>query len=91
MAESIVGIRDLKARLSSYLREVKAGSSVLITERGRLVGRIVPEPVSSEDRLKRLVEVGLADWSGRKPPVRKPSARLRGSQMISDLLLEDRD
>lgn len=42
MTEMTVGIRDLKAQLSNYLRQVKAGATLIITERGRPVGRIVP-------------------------------------------------
>ena len=48
MTHLIVGIRDLTARLSEYLRQVKAGETVIITEHGRPIGRIVPEPESPE-------------------------------------------
>ena len=44
MTQSTVGIRDLKARLSEYLRQVKDGETVIITEHGRPIGRIIPEP-----------------------------------------------
>ncbi len=37
-----VGVRELKAHLSDYLKKVKAGRTVLITEHGKPVGRIVP-------------------------------------------------
>jgi prevent-host-death family protein len=37
-----VGIRELKARLSEYLRAVTAGEEVLITDRGRVVARLAP-------------------------------------------------
>ena len=36
------GVAEVKARLSEYLDKVKAGSDVLITERGRPVARLVP-------------------------------------------------
>ena len=42
MAEIQVGVRELKSRLSHYLRQVKAGHPVTITERGQPVGRILP-------------------------------------------------
>ena len=32
-----VGVRELKNRLSEYLREVRAGESVLVTDRGEVV------------------------------------------------------
>ncbi len=35
-----VGIRELKDRLSEYLRQVQAGEVVLVTDRGRVVAEI---------------------------------------------------
>jgi antitoxin (DNA-binding transcriptional repressor) of toxin-antitoxin stability system len=37
-----VGIRELKNRLSEYLREVGRGESVLITDRGEVVAELSP-------------------------------------------------
>ena len=37
-----VGVRDLKNRLSSFLRDVRAGETVLITDRGEVVAEIGP-------------------------------------------------
>jgi len=34
MTQTTVGIQDLKARLSSYMRQVKDGATLVITERG---------------------------------------------------------
>ncbi|HSN91735.1 MAG TPA: type II toxin-antitoxin system prevent-host-death family antitoxin [Anaeromyxobacteraceae bacterium] len=34
------GVRELKARLSSYLRDVAAGDVVLVTDRGRVVAEL---------------------------------------------------
>jgi prevent-host-death family protein len=42
MAQVTAGIRKLKAHLSGYLRQVKSGVYVLVTERGTPVGHIVP-------------------------------------------------
>ena len=91
MAQVTVGIRELKAHLSSYLRQVKSGASVVITERGQPVGRIVPISPSLETRMQELREAGLAAWSGRKLPDIAPVAHTRGEQMVADLLLEDRE
>lgn len=35
-----VGIRELKSRLSEYLRRVQSGESFLVTDRGRVVAEI---------------------------------------------------
>src|SRR5687767_6687909 len=37
-----VGIRELKDRLSEYIRQVRAGESVLVTDRGEVVAEITP-------------------------------------------------
>jgi antitoxin (DNA-binding transcriptional repressor) of toxin-antitoxin stability system len=37
-----VGIRELKNRLSEYLREVRAGESVLVTDRGEVIAEVSP-------------------------------------------------
>lgn len=41
MLES-VGIRELRQNLSRYLRRVKQGEPLAVTERGRVVARLVP-------------------------------------------------
>lgn len=91
MSQVTVGIRELKAHLSSYLRQVKSGASVVITERGKPVGRIVPISPVLEVRLQDLIEAGLADWSGQRLSPMTPVAHTRGKQMVSDLLLGDRE
>ncbi len=35
-----IGVRDLKARLSQVLRELQDGETVLVTDRGRVVGEL---------------------------------------------------
>jgi len=37
-----VGVRDLKASLSRYLRRVKGGETIVVTERGVPIAQIVP-------------------------------------------------
>ena len=91
MSQVTVGIRELKAHLSSYVRQVKAGGSVVITEHGKPVGRIVPVSPSLETRLRVLIETGLAAWSGQRLSPMAPVAHMRGERMVADLLLEDRE
>ena len=38
----ITPISELKARLSEYLNQVKSGTEVLVTDRGKPVARIIP-------------------------------------------------
>ena len=91
MAQVTVGIRELKARLSSYVRQVKSGASVIITDRGEPVARLVPMGRALEDRMEDLVEAGLITWSGRTLSRIAPVARTQGQQTVADLLLEDRE
>ena len=44
-----VGIREMKARLSSYLRRVRAGESVAVTDRGKVVAVLAPPGVHGDD------------------------------------------
>jgi len=37
-----VGLRELKNRLSEYVREVRSGEGVLVTDRGEVVAELVP-------------------------------------------------
>ena len=37
-----VGLRELKNRLSEYVREVRSGEGVLVTDRGKVVARLLP-------------------------------------------------
>jgi len=43
----LVPISELKARLSSYVRRVKAGETVMVTERGRTVAQLSPPPLDA--------------------------------------------
>jgi prevent-host-death family protein len=85
-----VNIRELKNRLSHYLRLIKAGKSVEITERGKPIGRILPTVLPIEDRLEALAQGGLLLWNKRKLKPITPVARARGKQTVSDLLVEYR-
>lgn len=37
-----VGVRDLKNRLSEYLRRVRSGENLLVTDRGEVVAELSP-------------------------------------------------
>lgn len=91
MHQTRVGVRDLKARLSQYLRLVKAGQTVVITERGREVGRIIPPARTLEEKIQAMVQAGLASWNGQKLGPFEPVARVRGERTVADLLTEDRE
>lgn len=59
-----VGVKVLKAKLSEYLRLVKLGETVLVTERDEVVAELRPAhrqnvpPSSIEEELDRLADQG---------------------------------
>ncbi len=61
-------VSQLKVSLSAYLRQVKAGEELLITERGRPIARLLPLANSTPlpEHLRALEEKGLLK-RGEKP------------------------
>lgn len=64
----IATVSGLKTSLSAYLRQVKAGEEVLITERGRPIARLLPieVPSSLSEHLADMEKKGLIK-RGQKP------------------------
>jgi prevent-host-death family protein len=60
-----VGVRELRQELSRYLRRVRRGERLVVTDRNRPVAVLAPLP-EDEDPLARLVAEGRAT-----PPVRR--------------------
>jgi prevent-host-death family protein len=89
------GVAELKARLSGYLKHVKGGHEVLITERGLPVAKIVPLDASGrrDERRLRLAKAGLLQLA-RKPLPRFLLSAPRGNRSLGtsvlSLLLEER-
>jgi len=82
-----LGIKELKAKLSSYVDKVRHGEEVVITEHGREVALIIP--ISRERRtIKSLVDSGQAKWSGGKPEG-LINVRMKG-RPLSKTILEQR-
>jgi prevent-host-death family protein len=87
-----VGVRQLKNSLSQYLRAVREGEIVLITERGRVVAEIRRRASADEDVAQAMTTAereGILTRGrgrmGRAPPMRLP----RGVR-ASALVVEDR-
>jgi prevent-host-death family protein len=82
-----VGIKELKANLSSYVARVKDGEEVVITDHGRKVAMVVA--ISPERRLiDTLMDSGRATWSGGKPKG-KSGVKVKGTP-VSDTVQEER-
>lgn len=88
-------VSKLKASLSEYLRRVKAGEEVLVSERGRPIAKLVPVTGGDAlpDHLAELARQGLARVGSRRlsrafwdlPRPRDPKGRVRRA------LLEERE
>jgi len=61
-----VGIRELKAHLSEYIRLASEGEKIVVTHRGKDVA-IIQAPDAQYVGLRHLMESGKVKWSGGKP------------------------
>lgn len=85
-----VGVRELRNGLSGYLRRARRGETMLVTDRGRPVARIVPpdmpEPLVRAIREGRVIPP-RRPWAG---PPRAVLPYRTGSRLLSDLVIEQR-
>jgi len=91
MNEMRVGTRDLKNKLSEYMRRVKAGETIIVTEHGKTIGQIVPVKPTVEERIQEMVAAGQMEWNGQKLKPYQPKAVNNGDRLLSDLVVEDRE
>lgn len=89
--ERRVGIRELKTTLSECLREVKSGRTIVVTDHGQPVARIIPEGISLRERVEALRKAGAIAWSGRRLRPAKPVGTVRGARTVADLIVENRE
>ena len=92
MARNVVGARELKTRLGTYLQRVREGRTIVVTDRGEPVAEL--RPLSSDGSLsseliklsaKGAVTLPTADVLPAFRPVRN-----RGAS-VSDAVREDRE
>jgi prevent-host-death family protein len=89
--EKRIGIRELKSTLSECVREVRAGRTIVVTDHGQPVARIIPEGVSLRERIEALKRAGTIAWSGRRLRPAKPAGKVRGAKTVADLVVENRE
>ena len=92
-----VGVRELKNRLSEYLRHARAGETVLVTDRGEVVAELVPPGSSSADPAvppavadlarKGLLTLGSPSTAGMYPRL----SRVLRHSSSAELLEQERD
>lgn len=86
-----VGIRELKQRLSYYVKTVRGGQRISISDRGKTVAYLTPaEPVETkhDPELEALLKSGAVRWSGKKLVLPDP-VKIRGG-LMSDTVIDGR-
>ena len=85
-----VGVRELRQNLSVYLRRVKLGERLEVTERGQVVARLEPivddaDPIARLEREGRILRRSTGDLSKIRP------LRLDLERPLSTILEEMRE
>ena len=85
MRERHIGVQELKANLRGYLKEVRRGTTLVLTDSGHRVARLIPEPETNASK-----DGPDLAWSGRRLKKTKPKARLKGGGSMVDIVKENR-
>jgi prevent-host-death family protein len=88
-----VGCRELKTRLGSYMRQVKDGATIIVTERGRPIAELRAAAVGEglEERLHQLAADGMVTREVREPAVLQDFRPIGAPGSASKALIEDRE
>jgi|ERR1043165_2273453 len=90
-----VGVRDLKNRLTTYLKLAKANQEVIVTERGKPIAILRPigasgAPKSLEARIAALSARGEISAPERVLMPRMQRARIGGRPLSEEIISERR-
>lgn len=90
-----VGIRELKAHLSGYVRRVHAeGTTLAVTDRGRIVAVLAPPPLAAEPVRPSLRDRVMArggrpavdhSWPATLPPLPAEIRQIDAAALLADL------
>lgn len=85
-----VGARELKNRLGKYLKQVREGGTLIITDRGQPIAELCPLPTDPQKAAwERLYASGAATRPTGK--LRRPRPLKFPGVTLSDLIREERD
>jgi len=92
-----IGLRELKNRLSHYIRQVRSGHEIQVTDRGEVVAELVPPrrratPANGREGLVDLARRGLVTIGLPNDPkvYRRMPRRLKAGE-LQQLIDEERD
>lgn len=90
-----VGSRELKNRLGRYLRQVREGRTLVVTDRGRPVAELRPLPPADDDdhaALSRLAADGLVSPPSRpRTEIEDPRPTRLSGESLSETVLAERE
>lgn len=93
--EKVASVSKLKAHLSAYLEQVKAGEEIVVTDRGKPVARVVPIKVETDEeaRIERLIREGVLrpGRGGSILETLKNRTRVTCKASVVEALLEERE
>ena len=85
-----IAMHVLKAGLSRYVAQARAGAVIEVTSHDKPIVRIVGIPSPGRPGVDRLLASGVATWLGGKPAL-LPAVKLGAAgRPLSDTVLEDR-
>ena len=88
---SKVGIRELRQNASSVLREVKDGNSVIITEHGHPVARIIPIVNGGWEEMIAaglVVDSQIEDWRPSRTRITLPEGK-SASKVLAEMRADE--
>ena len=90
-----VGIRELKAHLSQYVKRAAQGETIRVTDRGQVAAVLSPPPTGIElpPALARAILEGRVTPARDRGPLAAyfPTAKLPEGQTTLQILQDDRD
>jgi antitoxin (DNA-binding transcriptional repressor) of toxin-antitoxin stability system len=88
-----VGARELKNRWGHYLRQVRSGATVYVTDRGRIVAELKPSPPvksGEAEALRRLAAEGAITLGAGQHEDVAPAPVRRAKTLTSRMIIADR-
>ncbi len=90
-----VGVRELKNRLTYYLKLTKEGDNIIVTERGKPLAILhtvdrVEESAGVEERIVSLAKKGLVRLPAAGARLSKEPPRKIKGEPVSKLIVEER-
>lgn len=92
-ARGTVGSRELKTRLGSYLKRVRDGATLIITDRGHPVAELRPlRPIEGDldRRLSELEALGVLSQENRSQPLRPFAPIASRGRPAGEAMVDDR-